>query len=704
MHWQAPETKTKTKTKTRNMTMKRFVIAKISGTRLLGATAPPLVAAALTVVIAAAARAPAQWASLHSPPGMYAHAEGFHALAQSSTGSLHAFSAMAVGWLELGAPHAGAYRTPPVHSGDWTALVRRSPSEYRAYSARLHRYADIQFTNHPDQIHICVEDDVILMIGNRVGGGGTTEACAYSAQTNAWAFQPLPAPHVSAACSRFVAGVIGPDLQAHGFSARHGRWVGTPCGSSAVLIADGNVLLVDNPPPTAVQAFSGVLGQWSASPLQYAGTSARIDHNVAFMRAASTDPAGVPCAYSAYAGSWITADPPHLAGPVHLTDNTVIVERPAALRRPSFRAFGARPGAWASLDLVSASTYTLVSGGDWAVVDDRSSATLHAFSGVCGAAWRAQRYTAPITIAAGPSGIARGRDGAGRVRAFSAPLAAWAAPLAMPSGTLFTGSCYMVASDASTRAGYSARRNVWVTGPAKDPGAAHSFGFGGSIGVERNDSTGELAYWHERRSAWVTGALPGVGRPSYRARGNVVLIDATSFGGPLLGLSAQRGDAIPAAGVAGAILEIAVEDNVAWARDAAGVLHAFGTPDATHSFFQYPLDSELQVVHPAGSTPVPSKTVLRGEPGHGAAVLFGLAPLEPPLVLPGIGTLLVDIVTGPHVIVAAGALGTDGLLSAPLQLPLSGPPMCVELYLQGLTTGPSGVRLLGNSAEPARYH
>ncbi|MEZ5964659.1 MAG: hypothetical protein R3F56_12490 [Planctomycetota bacterium] len=648
---------------------------------------------AISALALCAAPLAAQWSVL---PGAAAPTvEAFHMLAPAG-GTLHAFSAMAVGWLDLGTPDT--LYPDPVRTGDWLALVRLSSQHYRAYSARLHRYSDIAFTDDPRQMIVCVDDDVILMIGNRVGGSGL-DACAYSAQTNTWDIVPVHEGYLDYACSRFVAGVIRADNQGFGFSARHGVWVPTACGSGADMLADGNVLFVDIAPPGAVQAFSGVRGEWAISPSQHGSSSAAIDHNVAYVRVGTVLLGAKPCAYSAYGGAWVTTSTPFNATAL-LTDNVVLLER-SSTGAPTYRAFGARPGAWAPLALGTGATAVVASDDDWVVVDDETTGTLHAFGGLCGGAWSAEPYGGSIAVLTGPNSLALGRDSSGVVHTFSAATGAFAAPLSMPTGAVVVGPAMAYAYDATQRRALAARHGGWIAGPAKDPLATYSHGFVGSLAAERNDLTGELTLWHERANAWVSVPVASTVTPTYVGRRNVLIVDATAGGGQVFGLSAQRGNLVAAAGIVGTVVARGADENVGYVQDSGGNLHAFGSPNATHSWFQYPLDSEFQAF--ADSTPIPSKTMLKGTPGAVTALLISAAPLVPPLVLPGTGTLYCDILTGPYVVVYGPAIGTNGLLPAPITLTLLGAPACFELCSQGLTLAGS-FALLGDAAEPVRFH
>ena len=648
----------------------------------------------------------AQWSALTGAVGG-ATTDAFLVLAQKPGASgthIHAFSAMAQSWLDLNTVDsmyiAGA---PSVQTGDWLALIRRSTNNYRAYSARLHAYADISFTDYPTQMVICVEDDIILMIGN---GDGGLQASAYSAQTNAWKTQLIPGLNQHA-CSRFVAGVIDTNFAGYGFSARYGSWVPRPCGAGSALHADGNVLLVEPAaPPTEVLAFSGVLGIWSKSPLQSTVADVRWDHNVAYVRVQQdASPQPQACAYSAYTGEFVLG-PANGPPVVQITDNTVLLTRsPNANVARHFFAFGARPSTWAELIIPSGNVSSFVGDDDWIVVDVPTQATLHAFSGLCSGAWSARAYAGVVAMTARANMFVV-QDTAGTVHAYSPIHAAFAAAVPPIGTNLRVGLCYAVVQNGVQRYAYSTRHNAWVAGPAKNPAGAYTMGAPGSLVAMRETGPGLLAMFHERQNAWLSGTIAGAGVPNYVGMRNVLICDATGLvpAGQVLGFSAQRGDWVGAPGFAGnPVGAPLVDECVAVVVDAAGTLHAFGTPAATHSWFQYPLDSEFQVTHdPVTGTAVPVKSMLRGNPGDTAVQVVGLAPFFAGLPIPGLGTLLLD----PAMIVLAlpgGVVGTNGLLPAPIQLPLPGVPLCAQLWSQGLLVPAAGAAtLLGPVPEPAR--
>lgn len=322
--------------------------------------------------------APSQWASLGTAATDPVYQEGFQVLTITG-GQAHVFSAMSRNWRALGTWWDGGHVTPALQTGDWVALLRISDHDWRAYSARLDQYADIHFVEAPDQLTVCVEDDVILMLGTR-RAGGAREACGYSGQTNRW--HCISIAPCSIACSRFVLGlkIDGAD-DAWGFSARFGNWVRLE-QHGGTLAADGNVLLLKGTPTASCAAFSGVLGVWTVSPTQSPTSVPALDHNVAYVRASGGTAAGQNCAYSAYTGVWSTAGP---ANAVQITDNTVLAETSTALVR-AYRAFSARPGAWSLLTIPVAASVTTTTDADWIVVNNATTGTLHAFSGLCGGA------------------------------------------------------------------------------------------------------------------------------------------------------------------------------------------------------------------------------------------------------------------------------------------------------------------------------
>ncbi|MFY9341717.1 MAG: hypothetical protein WAT39_04465 [Planctomycetota bacterium] len=642
---------------------------------------------------------PAQWAALPIAPTDPVYQDAFQVLTVTG-GQAHAFSAMARSWRNLGPCYDGGYATPPLQYGDFVTLLRMSDHDWRAYSARLDQYADIHFVELPDALTVVVEDDVILMIGTQQGMPWK-EACGYSGQTNTW--RSIAITPCSVATSRFVLGLkIDGVAKAWGFGARFGSWVElTQYGGE--LAADGNVLLLKGSPGANAAAFSGVLGMWTVSPAQSASSVPTLDHNVAYVRAYSAAFAnGLNCAYSAYTGVWASSG---AANSERLTDNTVLVEMPPGAVNQAYRAFGARPGTWATLSVPVAGPVETTD-EDWIVVNSPSTTTLHAFSGLCSAAWQNEPYGGTITINTGPDHLAVGRDSTGIVHTFSAMDAAWAPDLPFAgSVSTFTGHCQAVIENAATRFAYSLRNNAWVAGPAKDPAVVHSVAWGGSAYGERNPSSGELVFWHERRSQWLTTSLTGTGTVNRYAGRNVLLLDATSLvpPGPMQAFSAQRGDLVAAPGFVGTPVGTPkVDENVACVRDGAGLLHAFGSPADTHTWYQWPLDTEYQVFTTAAMPPVPMRTMVRGNPGDLGFDLLSLGANFGGVPFPGIGTLYLDLAFG-LVVLGPGVVGANGLLLAPIELSILAAPGSAGLWQQGLTFGTSGAALLGPVPESARF-
>ncbi|MEZ5966513.1 MAG: hypothetical protein R3F56_21940 [Planctomycetota bacterium] len=644
--------------------------------------------------------ASAQWTSLPSTPTSEVIDEGFHVTVVGDS-EVHVFSAMTRAWRNLGA-YVDISNTERVMTGDWTVLIKRPGlNAFTAYSARLDQCADIVVPLAPS--HVRVEDDVIFLYGGGV-------ASAYSAQTNGWDSVPVTSKYALVS-SRFVVGVIGSQQQAgvftHGFSARYGQWVSYPGGANDTLAADGNVLLAKpGGPPGAVHAFSGVLGTWSVSPAQHAQSAPVLDHNVAYIRAESTLYAGgATCGYSAYSGVW------QLDGPARpdtlLTANVVLVKTINSDPRV-YRAFGARPAVWATL---------VVPGGvelpvefadeDWVVVADKNAHVLHAFSGLCGGDWFSEAYGGSVTVLSsagrGADSLALGRDTTGVIHTFSPQHAAWAPPPPVSGTLLLVGACYSVVETADARYAYSSRHNVWVAGPPKDPGAVHVWGASSSAFIGLDTNSRDVVAWHERYGAWLHASLPGAGSPSFAGNRNVVVVDASSLvpAGPVLGFSAQRGDFVAApAGVGAPIASPVAEENVAWFRTADNAIHAFGSPADSHTWFQWPLGTEYQVTRSA-APPAPVKLMLRGAAGAPAFVIIALAPLYPGKPVPGFcGSLLLD--PSSLILLPLATIGGNGMLPAPVEIPLPGFPVCAGLWTQGIVLSAACPTLLGPVAEPVR--
>src|SRR5204863_1875699 len=122
-----------------------------------------------------------------------------------------------------------------------------------------------------------------------------------------------------------------------------------------------------------------------------------------------------------------------------------------------------------------------------------------------------------------------------------------------------------------------------------------------------------------------------------------------------------------------------VEENVAWVRDSANMLFAFGSPADTHTFFQWPLDTEYQVFSPAALPHVPMKTLVRGSSGDLAFLLLALAASYPGIPAP-VGTLYLDpsvLILPPRI---GGMVGTNGLIPAAIELAIPGTPASAGLW------------------------
>lgn len=655
----------------------------------------------LPLALCLGAAVPAQWDSTPSSIGAPVIAEGFHVTTTTTGGDIVVFSAMTRKWRNLGRFEPFS-KTDLVLTGDWTVLIKRPGGlVLTAYSARLDKWDDLTLTSI--SYLPCVDDDVAFVWGQRPNRVGT-DVCGFSAQFGKWVCQPV-SNLLSYTCSRFVIGIIdgtqnGP--VSWGFSARHGAWVMLPCGASDKLQANGNVLLLSPPaPPAQVSAFSGVLGTWAKSPPQAMSSEPKLAHNVAYIKAESTQwpNAGANCGYSAYTGAWSTQGKGRPE--VRLRRNVIFVRSPSS-GGYSCKAFGARPGSWSpTLDFgVPQSAPDEFDEEDWLAVFDKDKSRVFAFSGLCDGTWHKEDVTGSLSMRFNASteacdSLAVGTDGAGMTHAFSTIHAAWAP--ARSGGISGVGACYTMELTASSRTGYSIQDNKWTAGPARDPARTYRFGGSGSTLLDIDTTTGQITTWLPRESRWDSISVGHKGTPSYYRTHNVILMDTAPMTpkGPVYGFSAQRGDLV-SSGAMDPVEGPFVEDNVGWFRTADNVVHAFGSPQDTHAWFGWFCDTEFQ-----GPT-APMKLMIRGTPGDRVFLLFGLDFLHPGLALGGIKGLL--RVT-PDFILDLGPtnlIQPNGLLDKPYQLPLAGAPPCLGFWVQGALVNAVSASFLGPAPELVR--
>ena len=225
---------------------------------------------------------------------------------------------------------------------------------------------------------------------------------------------------------------------------------------------------------------------------------------------------------------------------------------------------------------------------------------------------------------------------------------------------------------------------------------------GPGLALQSERSSERVDHWHERFGQWLTAAPPINSSYWIGLGSNAIILDNSAGGGPVLGFSVQRGNVLPAPPMPSPLVgRPTAEENVAWVRDSAGRIHAFASLAPTHSWYQYPLGTEFAVL--SDDLSVPAKQMLRGRPGERAAILLSVAPLHPVLSIPCWDDLAVSL-AAPHVVLPAGVIGPNGLLQPPFSLGLSGPYRCVELWTQGVISGPTCSQFLGSVAEPLRYY
>ncbi|MEM7200142.1 MAG: hypothetical protein AAF628_07745 [Planctomycetota bacterium] len=633
-----------------------------------------------------AASVQAQWASTTAPAGSPIHHEGF-LVATEVAGQAKVFSAASLKWSTLGPIDAGFPSVPAVQTGQWTVLLRMDANTYRRYSARLDQFADVSFSTPPDQLTIHVEDDVILIIGTVSGGG--LSACGYSAQTNQWDCVAIPGVD-QMRTQRFVLGVVDSSRHLYGFSARMGVWeqplvVGASLRLKAgrLLRRGENVLLAETEDDRAF-AFSGVLGQWSLSPPVESHYVA--GDNLAYVNAVEevfgTFPTGELCAYSAYTGQWTRSGSG--LGSIDMDDN-VLLNR----RSTSIWAFGAWPGRWDLL--TTASPFPPASrwlNRDWAAVYDGS--TTWAFSGICGGRWTARTILQPsVRSSSAFPRLLLVQGGAYPNRSFHAfsPIhSAWAPPI-FGTGAVVQGRATALVGSTTAFYAYSARHNSWTAAPFSMPGIP---GCSANHFVYADRTLGEQHYYNERTRSWTTLTLPLGSFAGCRGSDNV-LLDWSSFS-DVYAFSAQRGDVV-AQPISGTLVQgPAALGDTAYFHDSSDTLHAFGSTAAAHQWHQYPLGSEFQVSKLSGAS-VPMRVGVRGQPGDDAWLLASArAPNFGGVSFPGItGNLYL---TSIDVLLGSTPVGANGLTEQPIDFAVNLPPLCLQVWSQGLLFGAGGTPIV----------
>lgn len=578
----------------------------------------PLAAAAL------AALASAQWDSIPYQELSAVTAEGFLVLHRNADG-WNVFSAAAQRWQTI-AP--ASYQV--LGTGDWT-VVLEGPAGVRGYSARHNRWAPLPSGVVPGAT--AVGDDVAIVVD--IADSDAIEAWGYSAQTNSWSSVGLVSEPVlsDVAVSRFVAGLRDEEIY-YGFSARTGQWAAYDAmmlGQNPIAV--GNVLVADLRDAFGVggqpniAAFSGVHGTWELSPPVDPGGLLSVDHNVAAV--ALPAPKGIrACAYSAYGGRWIESSAVHdtFGTTISTGANWVLVQEPLGAVR--IEAIGAAPAQnWEALP--GSWSVAVDDAADYVLVERTNNTEIAAFSGLADGAWAPLAINSIATFETGLQRYAVVRDGFSIFSGFSPAQAAWTVN---PLGQfVFFNHGVAAASYFSSSlpfTGFSGRWGAWTPGPMSDAPATAQIAGGTAVGYQRQSgpSVGTVDMFDERCDQWVSFDLGGIA--TFDPGLNVVLAEPhPSLGGDLddvFAYSAQRADWTSPDGEVLPVdttPEPEVEDDVCWFVDSAGQLWAFGAPNRSHYWFQWPSGTEFLVTDPPPGAPSPRAPFSgSGEPGQ---IFFG---------------------------------------------------------------------------------
>jgi hypothetical protein len=215
---------------------------------------------------------------------------------------------------------------------------------------------------------------------------------------------------------------------------------------------------------------------------------------------------------------------------------------------------------------------------------------------------------------------------------------------------------------------------------------AHTWGTTGKgdvLALLRTEPTGfSYTVFDEHSNGWLPG--PGVTQ-SYTFAPNGMLA-YTAATGEFWGYSAQRGDWTLQTGIGPLVCNGGFphgDDNLLWMCE-GNELWAFGTPDRTQSWFQWPAAKSfgLSGATPGGSTPYVGLSV-RGEPAGEYALVFAAGALSP-LAIPGLSGVADLSPSGAFLLANLGVIDADGVLEARVPLP-AGLPASTQGWLQMVT-------------------
>ena len=648
--------------------------------------------------------------------------------------ALRAFSAYAQAFTEIG-PTGSTL----VGTGDWTALVQLSDTQFVAYSARLNATAPLNLNQPAVLAH--VEDDVAY-VAVQGASGSLWRIHGYSAQTGQWRPLTLNDPEFVPAAdiqsSRFVIGVQGSTSEAtdrlHGFGARIGEWEtfdGLYCSQVGI---DGNTILyrrdVPGSPFVGAIAFSGVLNLWREYGIGNEDLPLRLDHNVAMCFGVNPP---VPIGYSAYTGAWVESDVSQADsyGEPLLGDDLVVVPREVSggpfLEFEGHEAFGARPGNDWEVSGGLASAVSLIAMGESQVlVANTLTSTVSGFSGTCGGTWLSTSFTGTLDVAVSGDHVALIGDSNLDVQAYSGVLHAFSPTLSLASsGFVEYGAGRSIVwviqnDDAFVCAGrHGAFQHVDRTS-----GISYNTTRTGSLFVQQQCS-GVAGLYEVERFCERSDLVHGGPDPSltmdcmervYASGGNALLAysDVTER---LFGYSVQRDafDALPLTVTLTASLASLAEcdENAGYVID-GDTLHAYGAFSDSGDFYAYPNGTEFARTSCAAGgcahadEPVVSSTVpqaIQGDPGDLAVTLLTLVRLAPPLSVPGVsGPLHLDLASPLASIALVGAVGPEGLVRGDWTVPSAG-AVCVPVWMQGaLIDSLGGVRLTGPEPAASRLY
>jgi hypothetical protein len=651
---------------------------------------PSLLALVLTAPLTA------QWSTIAQDPINQVTAGAFVLTHQNAQG-IHAFSAMSKTWTTV-SPPGSSYRG----TGDYYIVTLESGNVLRGYSAR--RNASATQTVSSNTSTMTSYGDLFVVVDTPPASPRFLRA--YSAVTNAWSSITLNTFPASSPTVSRDAVVQFDGTRYVGFSVRTGQWAvlpvttegRSPQANDSFITVDlaGNSALG----PRQIAAFSGIRGCWTVSPI-YPSTGAGVTgtNHCAIARVELPNPAQVAFAgYSASTAQWVTSTLVHnTAGSITTVawhNVARVLDSDVAAR---YELFGAGHGRWYQLTGAGLSEAALHE--DFTFVANAAGGVLACSGMVAGgfvALPSASNWLFPVSASSKHVGLVNDQNGAGAMWGYSAATNAFTGPVPLSTqgqsavvggGAVAGFNVYGYAGYGTNAQALSARWGNWVAGPAMVTNNTFTTLGAGSVLVDYETFTASgyaLHVFDEHRNAWRSPfALP----PNYSFTvGENAVVAWTNPGGTIYAYSAQRGDwtsipSVPPITSAGGGVNLT--ENLAW-WTAGNQVYAFGTPDTTHSWYQWPLGPDFATSGPgpAGSA-VPFLAVsVKGTPGGELAFLYASLTLAPsPITVPGIGSLDLD----PNGAVFAANLGTidsDGLAEVQLPLPPAVPGL--QLWYQTL--------------------